>query len=184
MISTRLLRFLNRALQFLSDLQQSFYSKMQMNFLLIFSLSTWLMSIQKAKCLSVCLSVCGWEYTERWRLATATPAIRYAHASVELKCASRSHAGLATLSPPKQNPVICNKRIICLFSPSFQNDPLHRKSVVSPFMDITPCGLPWKCVLALLCQGIPLLINWVGLREKNVMMKWCHDENDEMTILW
>lgn len=124
MISTRLLRFLNRALQFLSDLQQSLNGQMQMNCLLIYSLSTWLMSIQKAKCLSVCfyvcVYVCGWGHTERWRLATATPAISHAPAWAELKCVSRSHAGFTTLSPPKQNTVICNKRIICLLSPPFQ----------------------------------------------------------------
>ena len=145
-------------------------AKMQMRRLLIYSLSTWLMSIQKAKCLSVCFSLCGWGYTERWRPATATPAIIHAPASAELKCASRSHAGFTPLSPPKQNTeVICNKRISCLLSPSFQKVPLHRKSVVSPFMDIMQCGLPWKWVLALLCRGTPPLINWGGLREKNVI---------------
>lgn len=144
--------------------------EMQMRCLLIYSLSTWLMSIQKAKCLSACLCVCGWGYTERWRLASATPAISHAPASAELKCASRSHAGSTTLSPPKQNTeVICNKRISCLLFPPFQKVPLHRKSVVSPFMDIMQCGLPWKWVLALLSRGTPPLINWGGLREKNVI---------------
>lgn len=106
------------------------------------------------------------------RLASSTPAISHAPASSELKCMSRSHAGFTTLSPPKQNTeVICNKRISCLsLAPSlFQKDPLHRKSVVCPFMDIMPCELPWKWVLALLCRGTLPLINWGGLREKNVI---------------
>lgn len=117
----------------------------------------------------VCMCVDG-GCTERWRLASATPAISHAPALAEFKCAGRSHAGFTTLSrPPKQNTeVICNKRIGCPPTP-FQKVPLHRKSVVSPFMDIMQCGLPWKWVLALLCRGAPPLINWGGLREKNVI---------------
>lgn len=140
---------------------------MQMRRWLIYSLSTWLMSIQKA---SERMSACaGEDIQRRWRLSTATPAITHAPASAELKCASRSHAGFPTLGPPKQNTeVICNKRISCPPTP-FQKVPLHRKSVVSPFMDILQCGLPWKWVLALLCRGTPSLINWGGLRQKNVI---------------
>lgn len=148
MISTRLLRFLNRALQFLSDLQQSLNGEMQMRCLLIYSLSTWLMSIQKAKCLSVFLW--GWGYTERWRLASATPAISHAPASAELKCAGRSHAGFATLSPTKQNTeVICNKRISCLFSPTFKRSLCIGNQLSLPSW--TPCRVGshgnefWHC---------------------------------------
>lgn len=124
----------------------------------------------KCLCLSGCVCMCTSEDIQRWRQATTTPAIKHAPASAELKCVSRSHAGSTPLSPPKQNTeVICNKRISCLLSFPFQKVLLHRKSVVSPFMDILQCGLPWKWVLALLCQGTPPLINWGGLREKNVI---------------
>lgn len=125
MIPTRLLRFLNRALQFLSDLQQSLNGE-NANEVLADLFSQYLANVYTESQVSACVSlsvygVCMRGYTGRWRLAIGTPAISHAPASAELKCAGRSHAGFTTLSPPKQNTeVICNKRISCLLSPLFK----------------------------------------------------------------
>lgn len=157
-------------LQFLADLQQSLNSA-NANGALADLFSRYLANVWMGKAKSVCAYVCVHRrgHTEVWWWL-ATPAINHAPASAELKCVSRSHAGSTTLSPPKQNTeVIYNKRISCLLSFPFQKVLLHRKSVVSPFMDILQCGLPWKWVLALLFRGTPPLINWGGLREKNVI---------------
>lgn len=114
--------------------------------------------------------VCVDEDTVRWWLPSATPAISHAPASAEWKCAGE--VMLASLPSAPLNKTLKSfaiKESVVSFPPPFQKGPLHRKSVVSPFMDTMPCGLPWKWVLALLCRGTPPLINWGGLREKNVI---------------
>ncbi len=151
MIPTRLLRFLNRALQFLSDLQQRLNGENANKGACwsILSVPGW--CLHRKPSVWVCVRVHGWGDAERWRLASATPAISHAPALAELKCAGRSHAGFTPLSPPKQNTeVICNKRISCPVPPS----PLKRSLCIGNQLSLpswTSCSVGshgnefWHC---------------------------------------